>query len=218
MCSFDKVYLITSFGVRDNPERLGLCQTAQETITQFVPCEHLRITSQDEWDKAWTIIEKDCDNGIIPLVHLAMHGENEGIHIQGFNDLYTWSNLMDCLERVNDKCKHQLIVFLQVCHGAHCFTNLLRRKEPPFLLMFASLDKIDIGNTFSNLKYFYEKAANGTLGDAIWTYVEKVKASESFYPNINHQWSLFKKNDSLPNELFECLITPNNDKGETSQL
>lgn len=217
MHNIDKVYLITSFAENDNPERLGLCKTAQETISQSVPCDHIIVTSQNEWEKAWRDIKEDCAEGIAPLIHLAMHGDIDGIHIQGLGQ-YAWSDLMNCLEEVNNNCNHQLVVFMQVCHGAHCLDELKQMKRPPFFIMLASLDRIDIGNTFSNLKYFYEKAANGTLGDAIWTYVEKVKASESFYPNINHQWSLFKKNDSLPNELFECLITPNNDKGETSQL
>lgn len=208
MYNFNKVYLITSFDDRDNPERLGLCKTAKDTIAQFVPCEHLRITSQDEWNKVWMVIKDDCAKGFIPLIHLAMHGDIEGVHIQGIDELYAWPDLMDCLEEVNNSCNHQLVVFMQVCHGAHCLANLKQREYPPFYIMIASLDKIDIGNTFSNLKYFYEKAANGTLGEAILTYVEKMKLSESFYSSIKHHWCLFKKNDSLPNKLFTCKITP----------
>ena len=212
MHNIDKVYLITSFAENDNPERLGLCKTAQETISQSVPCDHIIVTSQNEWEKAWRDIKEDCAEGIAPLIHLAMHGDIEGVHIQGLDELYAWPDLMDCLEEVNNSCNHQLVVFMQVCHGAHCLANLKQREYPPFYIMIASLDKIDIGNTFSNLKYFYEKATNGALGDAIWTYVEEVKSSESFYTNVKHQWCLYKKNDSMPNELFACIIKPNNNE------
>lgn len=208
MHNIDKVYLITSFAENDNPERRGLCKTAQETISQSVPCDHIKVTSQNEWEKAWRDIKEDCAEGIAPLIHLAMHGDIEGVHIQGIDELYAWPDLMDCLEEVNNSCNHQLVVFMQVCHGAHCLFDLLNREEPPFSIMLASPDEIDIGNTFNNLKYFYEKAANDTLGEAILTYVEKIKLSESFYSSIKHHWCLFKKNDSLPNKLFACKITP----------
>ena len=209
MHNFDKVYLITSFASNDTPERLGLCEILTRDISQYFPCKHIHVEKQDEWDKAWETIEKDCEDGINPMVHLAMHGEIEGIRVQCFDEPYRWSDLLDRFERVDNLCNHQLQVFMQVCHGAHCLADLLKRNEPPFATMIASPDEIDAGNTFEQLKYFYEKASASTFCDALYTFFEKNKLLESFYHNRKYRWCLLKKEEELPHKLFACLITSN---------
>ena len=129
---------------------------------------HIPALTEADFISALKDIRKEAESGVIPVVHLEMHGvvdPDTNIHINkylgvctaGDKRLITWNRLADLLREINIACRNNLLLTMAVCYGAWLQKASLLDKEAVTSLTVGSLHKVFNGTILLKYTDFYEK-------------------------------------------------------------
>lgn len=130
--------------------------------------EYIQALTEPEFIQALNKIKSEAAAGVIPVVHLEMHGVEKPnlpvscekyTGIQTAGDLHTisWERLASLLRDINIACHNNLLLTMAVCFGAWLQQRSMLDKEAMVWCTVGSFHKLF--NTTILLKYggFYEK-------------------------------------------------------------
>lgn len=204
MSNYSKIYIIASFNVERGKLYYDLCDDLVSNKPNPLEIELIKINSKKDWDFAWRKIITDIENGITPLLHFIMHGEEDGLRVDNCEKV-AWKEFMDNLKILDKISPQKLSIYLQVCYGAHCIKELLNCDEPPFETMLANIDKIDICKSFMyDSDLYIELAKNHDLGDMALFYINRY--NDAVCNNKRSRWVIYRYVNNLPHKLSVTYI------------
>lgn len=114
------------------------------------------VHSRQEWDNWMSSILNDCDtNGVFPIIHLEIHGQEEGI---GFTngDFISVDDINKQFRAINLASECNLFITLGVCEGLYVLFGVRINESMPYCGAIGSFD--DLWNKDIQLRYadFYE--------------------------------------------------------------
>lgn len=111
-----------------------------------------------EWTSAWEGIYtaiRDC--GIIPIVHLVMHGNADCVGIKkGQAGIVLLPDLFEKVRTANELSKNNIFLSMAVCEGLNVIRNISISQHMPFCGILASESCLMNGEALENCTLFYE--------------------------------------------------------------
>lgn len=129
-------------------------------------------------------------NKIFPLIHIEMHGNEEGVRLSPSNTYVKWLELGLMLRSINIECKNNLIVSLGVCKGESIIKALDINQPATFFIAIGTSLKISANKVYQNFYNLYSNILNGaTFKEALEKsiYIDdefRIFASELFFQNF----------------------------------
>lgn len=112
----------------------------------------------EEWDCVWNgIYTSIAECGIIPIVHLVMHGNTTHIGIKkGEKGVVLHTQLFEKVRKANELSQNNIFFSMAVCEGLNVIRSLDIRQHMPFCGIIAS-EKVMINDeTLDNYTIFYQ--------------------------------------------------------------
>lgn len=134
------------------------------------------------------------EDSVFPLVHIEMHGNEEGIRLSPSNNYINWSELGSILRDINIACKNNLIVSLGVCKGDSIISTIDINRPAPFFAAIGAKSKVSAKEIYQT---FYNLYSNLLAGNTFKKSLEK-----SIY--INDEFRIFAS--ELIFQAFEDLV------------
>jgi hypothetical protein len=175
---FNKIYVIESLG--KDEQKTGkelyddIIRWRQMSSNNKFQCEYKSINNKIEYKTLIAEIEKECKNGIFPILHFELHGfsDKSGLALNS-NEPITYLELTEDLSKINTIIGNNLFLTLAVCHGAYLIGAIKIHNPAPYLSFIGSFETINDGdilyrysefyneflmnfNLFSSLKIFFE--------------------------------------------------------------
>ena len=155
---FNKIYIVES--LHEDEEKTG-----RNLYNQLKPLEakydslkivFCEVHSRQEWDDWMSTILNDCNtNGAYPIIHLEIHGQEEGI---GFTngDFINVEEINKQFRAINLASECNLFITLGVCEGLYVLFGVKIDKLMPYCGAIGSFD--DLWNKDIKLRYaeFYD--------------------------------------------------------------
>ena len=161
------------------------------------------------------ILEGIRDHGVAPIVHLAMHGSEQGVQLttqRASGNIFSWNQLSQFLLPIHEHLNRQLVVCMSSCSGmlGHSMANIADGNQVPFqsLLGFgANIDWRDLALAYS---VFYRRLQAGDDSQNIVNAVQLCSGQSDFgivngelahrvYAEIRAKQDLEKLRHSLQN-------------------
>lgn len=199
---FNKIYVIES--LNDNEHKTGqdlyndIIRWKQISNNDKFICEYKPINSKKEYKTLMSQIEKECANGILPILHFEIHGfsDKSGLSLNNREPI-TYLELTEDLSKINIKTGNNLFLTLAVCHGAYLLGAIKISEPAPYLSFIGSFDTLfndDIlyrysefysdfltnFDLFSSLKIFFE--AN-QIEDNKFSFIDTEETFRTVYKN-----------------------------------
>ena len=170
---FNKFYVIESLS--DNEDKTGKLLyddliRRQEYIYENLKTEYRDINNKEDWNLLMQNVLNECSNGIIPLFHLEMHGNENGL---GFKDGTFISREEVCKQfrKINIASGFNLFITLGVCNGLYLLFDMKMTEPMAFIGAIGSFDKLydtDIEIRYTEFYDSFFKTFNvGTAYDAL---------------------------------------------------
>lgn len=158
---FNTIYVIES--LKDDEPKTGY--DIWHDLLQYMPYKHPElkvhykpINSLSEWDDLMKEILVDVKvNSNIPILHLEIHGEENGKGLV-FNNgqLASREHVGDQLRAINIATVCNLMLTLGVCKGLYLLFNMHLDKPMPFIGAVGSFDDLHSGDIILRYTDFYE--------------------------------------------------------------
>lgn len=147
----------------------------QEFIHEGLHVNYCHIESGKEWDDLMDTILKSCiKDGIIPILHLEIHGWEGGIQFSN-RDQRTIDQVGEQFRAINIATACNLFITLGVCKGLYVLFNAHLDRPMPFCGAIGSFNKLMSGDIELRFAEFY-----GTFFrtfDIAKAYIELMKAA-----------------------------------------
>jgi len=131
------------------------------------------------------ILDGIRDHGVAPIVHLAMHGTDQGVQLttqRASADILAWNQLSKFLLPIHQHLNGQLVLCMSSCSGihGHSMANINNGNQVPFqsLLGFGtSIDWRDLALAYS---VFYRRLQSGDNPTDIVNAVQSCSGQSDF--------------------------------------
>lgn len=159
---FNKLYIIQSLA--DGDREIGAEMEAD--INTWAGRNGIKIqavlypvNTKDEWEAAWNgIYTSISDCGIIPIIHLVMHGNEKYVGLKKGNaGLIPLSELFEKARKANELSKNNIFMSMAVCEGFNLIRDITVSQHMPFCGVLASEDKLLIDEALFNFSLFYKE-------------------------------------------------------------
>lgn len=161
---FNKIWVIES--LEEDEEKTGT-KLYDDCISR-IPYRHPSLksdikwlSSKTDWDGLMDSIEREAETGIIPLLHIEIHGEeNGGGLVLNSGELISVEELCASFRRINKACGSNLFVTLAVCKGLWLMQGMTLDQPMPFcgaIGSFFDLNPYDIRLSYAE---FYDRFAD----------------------------------------------------------
>lgn len=131
---------------------------------------------------ALTEIKTAVKSGMRPMIHIDMHGSEDGLWLSEETTVLPWKELKEPIREINIASKNNLFFSLSTCYGAN-FIDLYECSKPcPFYGYIAPLFEIDVRKAEAVFCDFFETLM---LTGNIKTAIQKIQDTE---PEISSTW------------------------------
>lgn len=119
--------------------------------------KHLTFANLKELKNIIEEINADClKYNVSPIIHIECHGslDSTGLILKDNKSLLDWKTMAMLMRKINITTRHNLIVGMSVCFGAHLIEGILPTEPAPFWGVFGSTSTIyekDLVALFSRL-------------------------------------------------------------------
>lgn len=145
--SFNKIYVIESL---DPNERHTGKELYDDLIARMpyihseLKVDYKEVNTLQEWDTLMGDILDECINaGIIPILHLEIHGESSGKGlVTNSKELISLEHVGNQFREINIATGCNLFLTLGVCKGLYLLFNMHMDKPMPFIGAIGSFDSI----------------------------------------------------------------------------
>lgn len=115
-----------------------------------------QVNSKEEFFHVLEKITEDIKNeSLYPIIHLEVHGSEDGICINN-GDCISWSEILPKLVEINTLVQNTLILVLGVCKGIKIIKYLGIQERAPFRVVVGSLEDLDTDTIEVGFESFYE--------------------------------------------------------------
>lgn len=159
--SFNKIFILESLPVSE----LQTGTELEKRINDWAPgqginCQAVtfQVHSMQEWEFAWNGIYTSIEKmGIIPIIHLEMHGNTTSIGIDGGrNGIISLKDVFQKAQHANVLSQNNVFLSLAVCMGLNVIRRLKVYEPMPFCGVLGSLDSLDNNELLDNYTIFYK--------------------------------------------------------------
>ena len=159
---FNKIYVIES--LKEDEHKTGkelyedIIRRRQMSNSDRFISEYKPINNKIEYKALLSEIEKECSNGILPILHFEIHGfsDKSGLALNN-NESINYLELAEDLSRINIKTGNNLFLTLAVCHGAYLLETIKIDKPAPYLSFLGSFEKINNDDILYRYSEFYNE-------------------------------------------------------------
>lgn len=114
-----------------------------------------------------SILYKVKNKGLHPIVHIEMHGNEDGIQTNNM-EIISWQTIIPLLREINILMRNYLVVSLGVCHGVNIISQINPLQRAPFRSIIGvinSINQIELMSSFEELydNYFFSFKINETI-------------------------------------------------------
>lgn len=137
--NFNKIYVIESLK--------GEWLTGEELYNDIIKRRHnnstlLQVHSRDEWECAIaTIMNEVSAMGIIPILHLELHGSSKGLSLSS-GELIAWDDFVNRMREINVSTENNLFITMGICFGANILLHTQFDKPAPFFCFIGSFHEM----------------------------------------------------------------------------
>jgi len=115
------------------------------------------VSSLLEWDALMERIEIDSRQGIIPILHFEIHGEENGNGlVLKDGELISIEHVGAQLRKININTGCNLFITLGVCKGLYLLFNMLMSEPMPFIGAVGSFENLLNGDIYIRFYDFYD--------------------------------------------------------------
>lgn len=188
---FNKVYVIESLDKNEHKTGKDLYDDILKwrqlsSDNKFV-CEYKPVNNKVEYKTLISEIEKECENGIFPILHFEVHGfsDKSGLALNSGEPI-SYPELIEDLSKINIKTGNNLFLTLAVCHGAYLLKAIRINEPSPFLSFVGSFKKINNNDILYRYSEFYSDfLANFNLFSALKIFFEANQIEENKFSFID---------------------------------
>jgi hypothetical protein len=121
-----------------------------------------------------TLVEACCVYGMLPIIHLDMHGtKEEGLLIAASGERVTWNRVVEKFRAMNVGAGNNLLVLSAACFGLHAIREVKIHEPCPFFMLIAPEGEIEAGFLEEHIFPFYRTLLSDM--DAVKAYEEHLK-------------------------------------------
>lgn len=131
--------------------------------------QHIQLTSAEHLKKLLGELTLHAsEHGMRPLLNFDMHGsKDDGLYISQTSEYVSWSELSECLQKLNRETANNLVVVGAACFGLRAIMPIKLDKPAPFYVLLAPEEKVSFGFLEDNLiKFYRELFSSGCLDTA----------------------------------------------------
>lgn len=131
--------------------------------------QHIELTSAEHLKKQLGELTLHAsEHGMRPLLNFDMHGsKDDGLYISQTLEYVSWSELSECLQKLNRETANNLVVVGAACFGLRAIMPIKLDKPAPFYVLLAPEEKVSFGFLAENLiKFYRELFLSGCLDTA----------------------------------------------------
>lgn len=160
----NSIHWLTSLG----PDELGVTRRVLEDlaplcVVQGVALETAAPATAVELFAALDGIAASARGGMLPLVHLDMHGSAEdGLLLSPSGERAAWQDVADRLRAINEATGNNLCVVSGACFSFNVVRELDINRTAPFYILLAPEDLITAGDLEERTVGFYRDMLEGT--------------------------------------------------------
>jgi len=157
--AFNKIIIIDSIPIGEVPTANDLFYDNLKWKVLFENCpsiERVELSHKIEFLNRLDTICRECvEEGIKPIIHLEMHGNEDGLVLSS-GDCISWEEILPRLRVINAASKNNLTLVIAACYSARLFDLVPVHKHAPFWALVAPLHEVfpDDVRQFST---FYEE-------------------------------------------------------------
>lgn len=119
----------------------------------------IEVQSLQGFSEAIKRIHEEVDKGAYPLIHLEVHGSEEGIQFSN-NETLSWEEVGEVFRTINKRIEHNLVVTLAVCNGGHFLRGTPPTEPAPVWGFLGSFEELTEGQIERGFHAFYEVLLN----------------------------------------------------------
>jgi len=195
--NFNCVYIIQSYPENDPQSGNGLSILIDRLLYKFenIIQELIDVeTKQDFINAMEYIYNRLLKEGIIPYIHLEMHGSRDGIHFKN-DEMISWSDLRPMFSEINYKSKMQLFVSVATCYGGFMIKTPSPIERVPFLAYIGYVDEIGFPQAEGDWnEYFIALFNTMDFGEAVKALNNNNPNPQYLFYSANLIWEEYKKN------------------------
>ncbi|MBK9105571.1 MAG: hypothetical protein IPL92_13640 [Saprospiraceae bacterium] len=106
------------------------------------------------------ITQAILEHDIRPILHLDLHGDENGFELNPSKEFVSWKDFCDALIPINVACKNSLIIFMNVCKGfynaLYSMESVLAEKPSPFFMCIGPHHQVMNIETRDAYQQFYK--------------------------------------------------------------
>ena len=158
---FNKIYVIQSLDKNEEQTGKLIYDEVIKVRTKYsdkCDAEFILVNNRHDLENSLIKINEDCLNGVKPIIHLEIHGNENGDGLTLENNEYIgYSELCNSLTKININSGNNLFLTLAVCHGAWIMQNIKLDKPAPFVGVIGSFEKIGNIDLYIRYSEFYSE-------------------------------------------------------------
>lgn len=155
---YDKMFIIDSLADDDDTAMNLEKQVSAYTYLGTEFCQRLKATTAEQWDFAMDKIIQSASHQSVPIVHLEMHGDDDGnLKVNG-NIVIPVAEFLTKMEEVSKRCNAKVLVTLAVCSGLKFYESMSKDfNKLPCSYVIGSCHPIQSGNIAKRYGAFYKE-------------------------------------------------------------
>jgi hypothetical protein len=142
---FDRIYVIESLREEDTKTGTELYEDLlrYHDGKDVLPTELYTVKSKNDFINVLETIKNKCKTeSITPIIHLEIHGCEDGLELNPSQEFIRWEELYEHLSTINTLTGNNLFITLLVCCGAYLMKVIQPSKPSPFWGIVGSFDEI----------------------------------------------------------------------------
>ena len=160
--AFNKIFILESLLPKETQTGTLLEQRINHWApTQGINCQAVTfpVHSMQEWENTWNGIYTSIETmGIIPIIHLEMHGNKTEIGIdKGQNGIIPLTEVFKKVQKANVLSKNNVFLSLAVCKGLNVIRSLGVYQPMPFCGVLGSEETHESDELLENYTIFYKE-------------------------------------------------------------
>lgn len=152
------------------------------------------------------IIEKIKNDKLFPILHLEMHGFENGIQLAS-NEIVRWDELMEFFREINILLSNELVIMMSMCMGVSIISYIDPSKRAPFRAIIGTTREIDEIELLIGCVTFY---------DNYFFSFDPIKSLELMNTEIDTEKPTFHLLSS--ERCFEGMVDPDRDPVHFSKM
>lgn len=154
---YDKMYILDSLAEYDNTAfNLEQQVNSYRHLGQDF-CNRIKVTTLEQWNAAMDKIVANSSHKNVPIIHLEIHGDENGDLVIGDN-IVKIQDFLQSMEAVSRRCGAKLLLTLAVCRGLTFFVKIQKTfSNLPCSYVVGSSQPLWSGNIEARFSAFYKE-------------------------------------------------------------